>query len=304
MRSVFFGTPAAAVPALTTLAQFSEIAGVITRPDAAKGRSKKLRMSPVAEAAERAGFPVLKPRHRSEIFDLLSAVGPVDVGVVVAFGMILSSDVLEFPAAGMVNIHFSLLPRWRGAAPVERAILAGDQKTGVSIMAMDAGLDTGPVIAADETDIGIRESAGDLTDRLARSGADLLAEVLSDWVSGRIRPVGQDHEQATYASKLTTAESRLDLSDPAATLLRQINAFCPRPGAHAHLSGERFKILAASDGAGPSLTPGELAFDADELWVGTGTGPLQLRSVQPSGKSVMDGAAWARGRSRGLGSLA
>ncbi len=303
MRSLFFGTPTAAVPTLMTLAEFSDIAAVITRPDAAKGRSKKLRMSPVAEEAERAGFRVLKPSRRSEIFELLADVGPVDVGVVVAFGMILSPDVLEFPPAGMVNVHFSLLPRWRGAAPVERAILAGDRQSGVSIMAMDAGLDTGPVIATHETDIGTYESAGDLTYRLAESGAQLLVEVLPDWVSGQIRAFDQDASQATYAPKLTTAESRLDLSSPAADLLRRIHAFCPRPGAHVHLNGERFKILAAADGLGPTLLPGELSFDGDELWVGTGTRPLGLRSVQPAGKSVMAGAAWARGRSESLGHL-
>lgn len=303
MRSVFFGTPAAAVPTLTALSEFSDVVGVVTRPDAAKGRSKDLVMSPIAQEAERAGIPVLKPHNRSEILEMLAGVGPIDVGVVVAFGMILSSDVLEFPRAGMVNVHFSLLPRWRGAAPVERAILAGDQQTGVSIMAMDVGLDTGPVIATHETDIGAHESAGDLTDRLAESGAQLLAEVLPDWLSGRRPTVPQDHTQATYAPKLTTAESRLDLSEPAADLLRQIHAFCPRPGAHVYLNDERFKILAAAAGPGPTLSPGELAIDDGKLRVGTGTYPLELRSVQPAGKSVMDGAAWGRGRTRGLGHL-
>jgi methionyl-tRNA formyltransferase len=170
-------------------------------------------------------------------------------------------------------------------------------------MSMDAGLDTGPVIATASVGIDSDESAGDLTVRLASEGAELLTEVLPAWTDGEIEPVEQDDSAATYAHKLTSAESRLDLSEPAERVLRRIRAFEPRPGAHVYLGDDRFKIRDAALEAGPSLAPGELQFDGDRLWVGTGTDALMLRAVQPPGRSRMDGAAWARGRSQGLGSF-
>ncbi len=303
MRAVFFGTPEPAIASLEALVEIADVVGVVTRPDAPRGRSKQLHPSPVAEVAARLALPIFKPGHGSEIPGIMSGLGSLDVGVVVAFGMMLSSEVLALPRAGLVNVHFSLLPRWRGAAPVERAILAGDQVTGVSIMSMDAGLDTGPVIATASVGIDPEMSAGDLTARLASDGAVLLSEVLPAWIDGEIEPVEQDDSLATYAHKLTTAESRLDLSEPAEQVLRRIRAFEPRPGAHVYLGDDRFKIRDAGLEAGPSLAAGELHFDGDRLWVGTGTDALVLRAVQPPGRSRMDGAAWARGRSQDLGSF-
>lgn len=303
MRAVFFGTPEPAIASLEALVEISDVVGVVTRPDAARGRSKQLHPSPVADVAATLALPIFKPSHGSDISGIMSGLGPFDVGVVVAFGMILNSEVLAFPRAGLVNVHFSLLPRWRGAAPVERAILAGDDVTGVSIMSMDAGLDTGPVIAHSSVTIDPAKSAGDLTAQLASDGAVLLSEVLPAWTGGEIEPVAQDHNAATYAHKLTTAESRLDLSEPAQLVLRRIRAFEPRPGAHVYLGDDRFKIRDAVIEPGPSLSVGELYFDGDRLWVGTGTDALVLRSVQPSGRTPMDGGAWARGRSQGLGSF-
>ena len=303
MRAVFFGTPEPAIASLEALVEIADVVGVVTRPDAARGRSKQLHPSPVAEVAARLALPIFKPGHGSDISAITSGLGQLDVGVVVAFGMMLNSEVLALPGAGLVNVHFSLLPRWRGAAPVERAILAGDEVTGVSIMSMDAGLDTGPVIATASVSIDPDNSAGELTTRLASEGAVLLSEVLPAWTDGEIEPVEQDDSAATYAHKLTTAESRLDLSEPAEQVLRRIRAFEPRPGAHVYLGDDRFKIRDAALEAGPSLAVGELHFDGDRLWVGTGTDALVLRAVQPSGRSQMDGAAWARGRSQALGSL-
>ncbi|MDH3193161.1 MAG: methionyl-tRNA formyltransferase [Acidimicrobiia bacterium] len=303
MRAVFFGTPEPATASLEALVGFADVVGVVTRPDAARGRSKKLQPSPVAEVAARLALPIFKPSHGSDIAGIVAGLGQLDVGVVVAFGMLLSSEVLAIPRAGLVNVHFSLLPRWRGAAPVERAILAGDEVTGVSIMSMDVGLDTGPVIATSSVSIDPDKSAGELTTRLAAEGASLLSRVLPAWTEGQIEPVIQDESAATYAHKLTTSESRLDLSKSAEEILRSIRAFEPRPGAHAYLGGDRFKIRNAAPGEGPRLAPGELHFDGDRLWVGTGTDPLVLRVVQPPGKAPMDGADWARGRSQDLGSL-
>ena len=303
MKAVFFGTPEPAIASLEALVELADVVGVVTRPDAARGRSKQPQPSPVAAVAARLALPIFKPSHGSEIAGIMAGLGQLDVGVVVAFGMMLSSEVLAIPRAGLVNVHFSLLPRWRGAAPVERAILAGDDVTGVSIMSMDVGLDTGPVIATSAVGIDPDESAGELTVRLATEGASLLSQVLPAWTEGKIEALIQDESMATYAHKLTTAESRLDLSKSAEEVLRSIRAFEPRPGAHVYHGDDRFKIRDAALGAGPRLAPGKLHFDGDRLWVGTGTDALVLRAVQPSGKAPMDAAAWARGRSQDLGSL-
>lgn len=303
MRTVFFGTPDAAIPSLHALAEISQVLGVITRPDAARGRSNKLVPSSVARAAGELAIPVFKPARRTEIYDILTGLGPLDVGVVVAYGMILPEDVLVYPAAGLVNVHFSLLPHWRGAAPVERAILAGEIKTGVSIMAMDAGLDTGAIISSEVAPIADTESAGELTTRLAEVGARLLSKTLAAWTDGRIQAVRQDDSLASYASKLTTAESRLSFTEPSASFVRKVRAFQPRPGAHAYLGDDRFKVIDARLADGPPLSPGHLLVHEGQLWVGTADGAVLLLSVQPAGKPVMDAAAWARGHQADIGRL-
>ncbi len=304
MRTVFFGTPDAAIPSLHALAEISEVLGVITRPDAARGRSNKLIPSSVATAAGELAIPVFKPARRTEIYDILMGLGSLDVGVVVAYGMILPEEVLAYPAAGLVNVHFSLLPEWRGAAPVERAILAGDTKTGVSIMAMDAGLDTGAIISSEVAPITDTESAGELTARLAEVGARLLSKTLLAWTDGRIQAAPQDDSRASYATKLTTAESRLSFMEPSAAFVRKVRAFQPRPGAHAYLGDDRFKVIGARLADGPALSPGHMIFDDGQLWVGTADDAVLLLSVQPAGKPVMDAAAWARGHQADIGRLA
>jgi methionyl-tRNA formyltransferase len=211
--------------------------------------------------------------------------------------------VLANPAAGLVNVHFSLLPKWRGAAPVERAILAGDTETGVSIMAMDSGLDTGAIISSEVVPISDTESAGDLTARLAGVGARLLGETLAAWTDGRINAVPQDDSRASYASKLTTVESRLSLTEPSAAFVRKVRAFHPRPGAHAYLGDNRFKVLEAKLADGPPLSPGHLMFQDGQLWIGTADTAVLLLRVQPAGKPVMDAAGWARGHVADIGRL-
>ena len=304
MRSVFFGTPQAAIPALEALKAISDVQAVITRPDSAQGRSGALVPSDIATEASELGLPVLKPEHRREIPAMLSGLGPVDVGVVVAFGMILTKEVLDYPSAGMVNVHFSLLPRWRGAAPVERAILAGDTEVGVTLMSMDEGLDTGPIIAARTLDQVGAMTAGEMTGALARLGAGLLDETLAGWVAGTVSAREQaDADAVTYAAKLSTDESRLSCTDSAEAFERKGRAFNPRPGAHGYVDGERFKVLSVDLGPGPDLDEGQLAMVDGRLWLGTGDRSIELLEVQPAGRKPMAGSAWARGRRDGLGEM-
>lgn len=305
MRGVFLGTPAAALPSLDALATIADIAGVFTRPDRPRGRSKKLVASPIKERAEAAGWPVFQPASRTELTAVLGELPEIDVGLVVAFGMIIEAGALAKPRRGMVNVHFSRLPRWRGAAPVERAILAGDTATGVTLMEMDEGLDTGPILAVAETPIGSAETAGELSDRLALLGSELVLRVLPSWVAGNLKPTPQTADGVTYASKLRTEEARLDPWAPAASMLAMIRAFNPRPGAFAHWKGERLKIWQAQPAVGKVArsAPGTLELVDDKVLLHTGTNPVELLQVQPAGKNTMTALDWARGRRLPLGSL-
>lgn len=302
MESVFLGTPESAVPSLEALDRISHVLTVITRPDRPRGRSRAPEPSPVARRASELGLSVAKPEARADLVATLQNID-ADVAVVAAFGMILPAAALEAPRHGMVNVHYSLLPRWRGAAPVERAILAGDPTTGVTLMALDEGLDTGPTLAAWETSIGADETGGELTERLARAGGELLARHLGAFVSGALTPQSQDDTQATYASRLSTDEAALDLSRPAVELAAAIRAFNPRPGAHVSRQGQRFKILRARPAPG-SLPIGELAVDDGRILLGTGEGTLELTVVQPAGSRAMAAVDWARGVRGPLGALA
>ncbi len=288
------GTPEAGLPALHALYGYADELVVCTQPDRAQGRSQAPVPPPVKEAATRLGLAVLQPANRGAVFDAVAAAGPFDVGVVVAYGMILDHATLTLPDTGFLNVHFSLLPRWRGAAPVERAILAGDENTGVTIMAMDEGLDTGPIVALRASPIGEGENAGDLTARLAVDGAELLVATLPRWVEGTIRPEPQDDGLSTYAARLTTDEAKLDFSMPAVTLARQIRAFNPRPGAWA-LHDDRLKIWSATPAASGTLAPGQLHIEGAAVMVGTGEQDLLLRIVQPAGRRSMPAEEWARG---------
>ena len=283
------------------LAATTDVRLVVTRPDKPRGRSGRPRPSPVKEAACSLGIPVAQPARRGELAGLLEDVGPFDVGVVVAFGMILDREALAVPRLGLVNVHFSLLPRWRGAAPVERAILAGDEETGVTLMVLDEGLDTGPLLASRRTPIGSSETAGELTERLARVGATLLGRKLPSYVDGRTLPAPQPAEGVTYAERVTSAEANLTSGLPAEELLRAIRAFTPRPGAR--FDQGTLKVWKAARSEKASIPAGELRHEGPRLWLGTGDDPIELLVVQPAGGKRMSGADWARGRRGNLGRL-
>jgi len=295
------GTPAAAVPALAALTGVADIVGVVTQPDAAKGRSQHKFAPPVKEAAAEWGFPVFQPETASNLSEMAASIG-FDIGVVVAYGRLLRPEVLKAAAFGYLNVHFSLLPRWRGAAPVERSILAGDDTTGVSLMKLDQGLDTGPVVAVREVEIAPDDTAGTLTARLAHVGADLLIDSLDDFVSGRRSPAPQLSAGVTEASRLSTAEAQLHGRLAVEDAERMVRGFNPRPGAWMTVDGERIKVFEAYIDSS-SVSPGVLTFVEDRPVVGFQGGALAVTSVQPAGHKMMTGLAWANGRRHETGVL-
>ncbi len=290
MRLAYFGTPAESVPPLEALvAAGHDVALVVTQPDRKRGRGGRPVRAPVKLAALDLSLRVITPDRAHDIAGDLEATA-ADVGVVVAFGQILPAELLAMTPLGFVNLHFSLLPRWRGAAPVERAILAGDERTGVALMRVEAGLDTGPVFASVETAIGADETSGELGARLVALGTSLLVGTLPH--VAQIEPVPQSGEP-TYAHKLTVDEFRLDPLRPAAELARLVRAGNPRPGAWAMLGGRRLKVLRVQPS--PTAAPEPGVVDAGAV-LGCATGALLLEEVQPEGKPVMKGAAWRSGR--------
>jgi methionyl-tRNA formyltransferase len=297
MRIVFMGTPEFAVPTLRALlAAGHQVVAVYSQPPRPAGRGKKLQPSPVHLAALDAGLVVhtpvsLKVADEQAVFAALDA----DVAVVAAYGLILPPAVLAAPRLGCLNVHGSILPRWRGAAPVQRAILAGDAQTGVTIMQMERGLDTGPMLACVRTAIA-GKTAGELSAELAEIGAQAMLAVLAD-LPGH-PPLPQPDEGVTYAAKIDKAESRLDFALPAIALERRVRAFAPAPGAYFELEGERYRVLAAHcvEGSG---APG-LVLDA-HLTIACGTGALRPSLVQRAGRPAMDTAALLRGRAIAAG---
>jgi methionyl-tRNA formyltransferase len=293
MRLIFMGTPEFAVPALHALvAAGHEVACVYTQPPRPGGRGQKPRPSPVQGRAEAMGIAVRSPASfreagEREAFGALGA----EVAVVVAFGLILPRAVLAAPARGCLNIHASLLPRWRGAAPVQRAIMAGDAETGVCIMQMEAGLDTGPVLLREALPIGPRDTAGSLQERLSGLGARLIVTALGG-MDG-LTPVAQPELGATYAAKIDKAEARVDWNRPAVEVDRLIRGLSPFPGAWCEIGGERVKLLlselADGDGVPGTVLDGRLA-------VACGTGAVRLPRLQRAGGGVMEAAAFLRGR--------
>jgi methionyl-tRNA formyltransferase len=280
MRIIFMGTPPFSVPALDALVTAGhDVVAVYTRAPQPAGRGKPLAKSAVHQRAEALGIPVHTPRTLRDageqaIFAALDA----DVAVVAAYGLLLPQDVLDAPKRGCLNIHASLLPRWRGAAPIQRAILAGDAESGVTIMAMEAGLDTGPMIVARATPID-RKTAGDLTSELSAMGAELMVEALA----GSLAPTPQPDAGATHAPKITKAEARLDFTMPAVAVERAIRAYNPAPGAWCEIGGERLKVLSASVVPG-DFTPGVIG---DGLTIGTPDGAIRPIIVQRAGKPAM-----------------
>jgi methionyl-tRNA formyltransferase len=289
MRIVFLGSPADAQPPLRALHEAGhDIALVVTQPDRRRGRGGKVDPSPVKRLALELGLSVVTPEKCKEALPDIAGSGAT-LGVVVAFGQLIPQSVLDALPEGFLNLHFSLLPRWRGAAPVERAMMAGDPETGVCLMQLEAGLDTGPVYACETVAIDPEETAGELRARLVEVGTRLLLDNLDRVPT--TEPVPQEGEE-TYANKLSVEEFELDWSRPGGDLALLVRAGNPRPGAWTTASGRRLKVLRARPEPGDAGTPGALVGPAR---VATGDGVLQLLEVQPEDKGVMAGKAWAAG---------
>jgi methionyl-tRNA formyltransferase len=296
VRVLFAGTPPFAAAALDALADAGHaLVRVLTQPDRPAGRGMKLAPSAVKRAAAARGLALYQPASLKspEVQEVLRAAD-ADVMVVAAYGLILPQAVLDLPRFGCLNIHASLLPRWRGAAPIQRAILAGDTETGITIMRMDAGLDTGAMLARHPVPIGENDTAASLHDVLAAVGARAIVKALESLAT--LTPVAQDAAAATYAAKLTKEEARLDWSQPAPLLARAVRAYNPAPGAWTQLDGTVLKIWAAQAVAGAGQ-PGEVLRAAgDQLVVACGSGALALRALQAAGGARMDSAAFLAGR--------
>jgi methionyl-tRNA formyltransferase len=300
LRVAFAGTPGFSVPPLEALRLAGhEIVGVLTQPDRPKGRGRQLTASPVKQAAERHGYPILQPQTLKDpaARDALAALRP-DVLVVVAYGLILPQAVLDLPRLGCVNIHASLLPRWRGAAPIQRAILAGDAETGVSIMQMNAGLDTGPVLLQKRIAIAATDTSGSLHDKLAALGAPALLEALEGLSNGTLRAVEQPAEGVSYAEKLHKSEARLDWTRTARELDRQVRAFNPWPVAETQLDGEPLRILAAhpDDTAGDNGAGAVIGLRHDAIVVACGQGTLHITELQRAGRRPVSARDFANSR--------
>jgi methionyl-tRNA formyltransferase len=298
VRLLFAGTPGAAVPALeAVLASGHELVAVLTRPDAPSGRGRTILAAPVATLAAEAGVEVLKPSSpRDPVFlDRLTELAP-DCCPVVAYGGLIPAAALAVPPKGWVNLHFSLLPAWRGAAPVQHAILHGDEVTGASTFLLDQGLDTGPVLGIVTEQVRPTDTSGDLLARLALSGAQLLVATLDGIESGAIRPQPQPPDGVSLAPKLTADDARVDWQAPALRVDRLLRACTPAPGPWTSLRGERVKLGPLRAGTEVAdLAPGEIAFGRDSVGVGTGSTGVVLGEVQPQGRRPMAAADWARG---------
>jgi methionyl-tRNA formyltransferase len=302
MRLVFAGTPQTAVPALDMLlASRHEVAAVVTRPDAPAGRGRKVEASPVAQRAAAAGLEVLTPdRARDpEFLARLREIGP-DCCPVAAYGALLPQAALDIPPHGWVNLHFSILPAWRGAAPVQHAILHGDDVTGASTFLIVKELDAGPVYGVLTEAVRPDDTTGTLLGRLARSGAELLVATLDGIEDGTVKAVPQPAEGVSFAPKITSADARVDWKLPAHVVDRQVRACTPDPGAWTELDGVRLKLGPVDQGltnsaAPPDLAPGELQAGRNAVLVGTGSRPVLLGDVQAPGKRRMTAPEWARG---------
>lgn len=299
MKLVFAGTPEVAVPALDALiaSDRHEVAAVVTRPDAPSGRGRRLVASPVAERAEEAGIEILRPaKPRDEAFlARLREIAP-DCCPVVAYGALLPRVALDIPAHGWVNLHFSLLPAWRGAAPVQHAVLAGDETTGAATFLIEEGLDSGPVYGVITENVRPTDTSGDLLTRLAFAGAGLLAATMDGIEDGTLKAVPQPADGITLAPKLTVDDARIDWTAPALRVDRVVRGCTPAPGAWTLFRGERLKLIQVAPQADRTdLTPGEPAVGKNSVHVGTGSYAVELLWVQPQGKKPMRAADWARG---------
>lgn len=298
MRVVFMGTPEFSVPTLTEIvASGHEVVAVYTRAPKPAGRGQAERKSPVHEAAEGFGIPVFTPRSlKGEAEQIVFASHDADLAVVVAYGLLLPKPILDAPQMGCLNLHGSLLPRWRGAAPIQRAVMAGDKQTGVMVMQMEEGLDTGPVALVDMIPIGPDMTAGELHDEMMRVGADLMGRALAALERGSLHFTPQNEAGAVYAKKIEKAESRIDWSRPAEEVHNHIRGLSPFPGAwfELELAGNpvRVKALRSTMGQG-SGTPGTIL--GENLTIACGTGAVRLTQIQREGKGAMDAATFLRG---------
>ena len=314
MRLVLAGTPDVAVPSLhALLGSRHDVVGVVTRPDAAAGRGRRSRPSPVRVVAQEHGLPVLAPEHPREpaFVEALAALAP-DCVPVVAYGALVPRAAREVPRHGWVNLHFSLLPAWRGAAPVQHAVMAGDDVTGATVFRLEAGMDTGPVLGTMTERVRGRDTAGDLLGRLAEAGAGLLVQVLDAMETGAAQAVPQPTEGVSLAPKLVVADARVDFTRPAVAVDRHVRGCTPAPGAWTTIGGRRLKLGpvepvtppgSADVDAGGVLVPGELRVLDGAVLVGTATTPVRLGTVQPEGKAPMPATDWARGARPAPGTL-
>jgi methionyl-tRNA formyltransferase len=308
VRLVFAGTPDPAVPSLRALLDSPrhEVVAVVTRPDAPKGRGRRTARSPVGQLADEAGVPVLTPRRPSEP-EFLARLGELapDCCPVVAYGALVPRAALDVPARGWVNLHFSLLPAWRGAAPVQAAVRAGDEITGATTFLLEEGLDTGPTFGVVTEAVRPADTAGDLLARLADSGAQLLVATLDGIAEGTLRARPQPADGVSHAPKVSVEDARVDWAAPAAAVDRLVRSVTPEPGAWTTFRGERLgvgPVARVPDAPGttdlpdlPDLKPGQLDVSKRRLLVGTATGPVVLGEVRPQGKRAMPAPDWARG---------
>jgi methionyl-tRNA formyltransferase len=297
-KVVFMGSPDFSLAALRALAIGDDpyrVVGVVTQPDRAAGRGRELKSPPVKTLALEMGLPVIQPGklREPEAMEQLRAWAP-DLIVVAAFGQILKPEVLDLPRHGCINVHASLLPRWRGAAPINAAILAGDGETGVTIMKMDVGLDTGPMLSRRSLRLTSEDTAGSVFQALSTLGADLLIETLPDYLSGKLAPVPQPEDGITYAPMIKKEEGRLDFTQSAEELARKVRAFNPWPGAFFEWAGGPLKVHRAHAGAG-NAPIAKLLIHQGQPAVGTGDGLLLLDEIQPAGKKPMSGKAFLAG---------
>jgi methionyl-tRNA formyltransferase len=304
VRLLFAGTPETAVPSLSALLDSPrhEVIAVLTRPHARAGRGRREIASPVEQLAVKEGLPVLSPARLSDpdFLEQLVDLRP-DCCPVVAYGALIPRAALAIPEHGWVNLHFSLLPAWRGAAPVQRAILAGDEITGASTFQIEAGLDTGPVYGVVTEPIRPTDTAGELLERLARSGADLLAATMDGIAEGSLTSRPQAPDGVSVAAKVTVDDARVDWTTPAVHVDRLVRACTPAPGAWTLFRGERIKLGPVKAVDGTPLPPGELYATKQSVRVGTATGPVELGDVQASGKRPVPAPDWARGTRPGPG---
>jgi methionyl-tRNA formyltransferase len=294
-RVVFMGSPDFSLPTLSALANAYDLVGTVTQPDRAAGRGRELKAPPVKTLALKLGIPVMQPEklRQPDAMEQLQRWNP-DLIVVTAFGQILRKDVLELPRFGCINVHASLLPRWRGAAPINAAILHGDEETGVTIMKMDAGLDTGPMLSQRSIRLTQDDTAGSVFEKLSQLGADLLIETLPDYLSGKLVPVPQPEEGMTYAPMIKKEEGQLDFTDDVNELQRRVRAFNPWPGAYMDFEGTLLKIHRAHVEAGEAFVGQRLIY-LDQPAIGARGGLLVLDEVQPAGKKSMSGKSFLAG---------